>query len=177
MNVIDIVIGVFLVIGFVRGFQKGFVIELTSLLSVLLGIIGAFKVSGYVETYLYNWVSWDPKFVQLASFILSFLVIVIIVSIIGKLLTRLIQVIALGMLNRFIGAIFGFLKVALVLIFLILIFNVINKKELIMEHQKINESVIYSTIDDAVENYFPDIIAYAKENDYLPKDVEDAISK
>jgi len=43
MNMLDFFIGVFLIIGLVKGFRNGFFVELASLVSILLGIFIAIK--------------------------------------------------------------------------------------------------------------------------------------
>lgn len=58
MNEIDIGIGVLIIIGLVRGIMKGFILELTSLLSVILGIVGAFLFADVVESYVVQYLDW-----------------------------------------------------------------------------------------------------------------------
>ncbi len=63
MNNLDIILSVILGFGLVRGFLKGFIWELASLVSVVLGIYGAIHFSFYIfdflkETLHYN-ISWN----------------------------------------------------------------------------------------------------------------------
>lgn len=169
MNEIDIGIAIILGIGLVRGLMKGFILELTSLLSVILGIIGAFLFADLVESYVVNYLDWEAKYIQLTAFLITFLVIVIAVSLVGKALTKLANAIALGMLNRLAGGLFGLLKMALIVLVLVLIVNTINKKTGFLDNKSVFEdSVTFVFFNDLVEEYLPDLVTYAKENDFLP---------
>ena len=169
MNEIDIGIAIILGIGLVRGLMKGFILELTSLLSVILGIIGAFLFADLVESYVVNYLDWEAKYIQLTAFLITFLVIVIAVSLVGKALTKLANAIALGMLNRLAGGLFGLLKMALIVLVLVLIVNTINKKTGFLDNKSVFEdSVTFVFFNDLVEEYLPDLVTYAKENDLLP---------
>ncbi|GGE40375.1 CvpA family protein [Psychroflexus planctonicus] len=173
MNEIDIGIAIILAIGLVRGLMKGFILELTSLLSVVLGIVGAFSFADVVESYVIQYLDWDAKYVQLTAFVLTFLAIVILVSLIGKALTKLVNAIALGMLNRLAGGLFGLLKMALIVLVLVLIVNTINKKTGFLDNKSVFEdSVTFVFFNDLVEAYLPDLVSYAKENDMLPDEEE-----
>ena len=168
MNEIDIGIAIILAIGLVRGLMKGFILELTSLLSVILGIVGAFFFADVVESYVLQYLDWDAKYIQLTAFVLTFLIIVISVSLIGKVLTRLANAIALGMLNRLAGGVFGLLKMTLIVLVLVLVLNTINKKTGFLENKSVfKDSVTYVFFDDVVVEYLPDLVTYAKENDLL----------
>ncbi|NBC56682.1 MAG: CvpA family protein, partial [Bacteroidetes bacterium] len=96
MNLIDIIIGVILILGFYKGFKKGFVLELTALLGLILGVAGAFYLSKTHGLYIGQWLDWDDEYLRITTFLLSFLAIVIIVSLIGKLITKLIDFVALS---------------------------------------------------------------------------------
>ncbi|MBT7676186.1 MAG: CvpA family protein, partial [Flavobacteriaceae bacterium] len=76
MNIFDIVIVILLAYSLFRGISKGFVIEISGMIALFLGIMGAFKFSSFVGTYLTHYVAWSPKIIQAVSFILLFIGIV-----------------------------------------------------------------------------------------------------
>lgn len=174
MNAIDISIAILLIIGLVRGLMNGFILELTSLLSLILGIVGAFLFAEEVEFYIAPYLDWEAKYIQLTAFILTFLAIVMVVSLIGKALTKLINVIALGMLNRLVGGLFGLLKMCLIVLVLVLIISSINKKVGFLDDKEVvKNSVTYAFFEGIVEAYLPEMLKYAQENDLLPSETED----
>ena len=48
MNLVDLIIGLLLGFGFLKGFAKGLVIELSSLVALFLGFLGAIKLSNFI---------------------------------------------------------------------------------------------------------------------------------
>lgn len=110
MNYLDIVLGAMLVIAFFRGIWRGFVLEVTSLLAISFGLYGAIHFSFYVSDYLLNNVDWDKQTIQITAFVLTLFAIMIVIGIFGKILTRILEISALGFVNRLAGGIFGVLK-------------------------------------------------------------------
>ena len=52
--------------------MKGLVLELAGLIAFILGLMGAFKFSSLLGSYLGTYVDWSPKTIQAVSFILTF---------------------------------------------------------------------------------------------------------
>jgi len=88
MITIDIIIVALLIFGLVRGFMKGFFVEVTSLVALAIGLYGAIHFSFIVANYLKNSVEWAEKTIQIVSFAATFFSIVILISFTGKLLTK-----------------------------------------------------------------------------------------
>ena len=68
-------------------------------------------------------------------------------KIIAKILTKLLKIIALGLLNRIIGSVFGVIKTVLLLCILVFIFSNINRVISIIETEKLNQSFFYPKIE------------------------------
>jgi membrane protein required for colicin V production len=68
-------------------------------------------------------------------------------KIIAKILTKLLKIIALGLLNRIIGSVFGVIKTVLLLCILVFIFSNINRVISIIEAEKLNQSFFYPKIE------------------------------
>ena len=106
MNTIDVIVGLLLAYSLFRGLTKGFVIEISGMIALFLGIMGAFKFSSFIGKYLSSYVDWNPKIIQAVSFILLFIGIIYAISLLAKMLTKALKIIALGGLNRLIGGLF-----------------------------------------------------------------------
>ena len=89
VNIMDLVFGGLIAYGGFKGFRKGVIVELTSLLALVLGIYGAIHFSGYVAEQLTSYIDWDKRYVDLASFGLTSVGIIFGVSLLGKMLTSL----------------------------------------------------------------------------------------
>jgi membrane protein required for colicin V production len=68
-------------------------------------------------------------------------------KIIAKILTKLLKIIALGLLNRIIGSVFGVIKTILLLCIVVFIFSNINRVISIVETEKLNQSFFYPKIE------------------------------
>ncbi|MBS3737584.1 CvpA family protein [Mesohalobacter halotolerans] len=163
MNLIDIIIGVILILGFYKGFKKGFVLELTALLGLILGITGAFYLSKAHGLYIGQWLDWDDEYLRITTFLLSFIVIVIIVSLIGKLITKLIDFVALSFINKLLGGLFGLLKFGLLLSILLLLFNVINEQVEMVSEETLNESISYPILNQFTDIIWPKLVEMSQE--------------
>ena len=114
MTVIDIVLGGLILFGLIRGLMKGLFVEIASLAALILGIYGAIHFSNFASEYLESKVDWDESTINIASFAVTFVIIVLVISLAGKALTKLADFAALGMLNKLLGGLFGALKIGLI---------------------------------------------------------------
>jgi membrane protein required for colicin V production len=70
-----------------------------------------------------------------------------IFKIVASFLTKFLKLIALGLLNKIIGAIFGVLKSLLILCVIIFVFSKINNAVNIIRKDKLQESFIFTEIE------------------------------
>ena len=104
MSNIDIILGILLSIGIIHGFMKGFIWEVASLLSIFVALWGAIHFSAMAAGYLSEVFSLSEKTNQVISFVIVFLLVFVIVRIGGKILTKFLESISLGLPNRIAGA-------------------------------------------------------------------------
>lgn len=155
MNTLDIILLIFLLYGFIRGLFKGLFVEVASLLALILGIYGAIHFSEFTGNYLHEIIDWNKKYITITSFIVTFLVIVIAISLAGKLLTKLADFASLGMLNKIFGGVFGFLKMALFLSVILFYFHKLNTKTALVTEKSLQESILYEPIKEMAGILFP----------------------
>ncbi|MBC9794338.1 CvpA family protein [Sinomicrobium weinanense] len=164
MNYIDIAIGVLIVFGFVRGLFKGLFVEIASLAALILGIYFAIHFSYIAGDYLENYVDWDEKYLNLAAFILVFCVVIIVVSLAGKLLTKIADFAALGLLNKVLGGLFGGLKVVVVIGALLVFFDATDNVMSFVDAEKKRTSVLYTPVKEIGEAVFHLVLENKDEN-------------
>lgn len=167
MNVIDIILGVFLLLGFIRGFQKGFIIELAGIIALLVGIYGGLEYGYLAENYLIDWTDWSSSAIEISSFLIVFVCIIILISIIAKILTTIIHSIALGLINRVFGAVFGVIKMGLFILILLLIFDYINSNGRFISETKLQDSIVVSTIREISTTLLPSLEEILNENELI----------
>jgi len=115
LNVADIFWGIILFIGAFQGFRKGLIIEVINIFAFMLAILGGIKLMDAGIRLLEPHLSGIGKLLPLLSFILIFVIIVLVVSAIGFLLKKFIHLTPLGIFDHLAGAIVGILKWGLTL--------------------------------------------------------------
>lgn len=112
--ILDVIGIILIVLFFIRGYMKGFILAAFSVLAILLGIICALKLSSAFAAWMLARGYVSSGWVQVVSYVLLFIVVVIIVRLIGKLLEKALEALMLGILNRLTGGLlFAFLGAVL----------------------------------------------------------------
>lgn len=159
MNVFDIVIGAILLFAMVRGFMRGFFTEIASLIAIIAGIFCAIHYSYNVEAFLSESViKWSSKTYKIVAFAITFLSVVIAIIVAGKILTKLADITALGILNKILGAVFGTLKSAIILSIIFLFFDRINKSIPFVTKEILDKSILYSPVKSIMPTIMPSIL-------------------
>jgi membrane protein required for colicin V production len=144
MNYIDIILVVPIIWFAYQGFKRGLIIELASLLALILGIYAAISFSHYAAYFLTNSLGMETEYLPIISFILTFIVVVVLVYLVGKILEKLINMVALGFLNKLAGSLFGILKAAVLMSIVILIINHFN--DTFISQEKKEGSYLYAPV-------------------------------
>ena len=147
MNIFDVIILIILLYGLIKGFIKGFIIEVAGIIALILGVTGSFKFARILEVSLNSYVDWSPKTIQIASFIILFIIIIYAVSLLAKMITKTLKIIALGMINRIFGGIFGLLKWCVILSSFVLVSQEINEIITLIPDKTLKDSVSYNLLD------------------------------
>ncbi|NEW80244.1 MAG: CvpA family protein [Gelidibacter sp.] len=158
MNTFDIIITGLLLFGFIRGLFKGLFLEIASFIALIAGIYGAIHFSYFVKDLLIPQVSWEEKYITLVSFAVTFMVIVIVVTLIGKLFTKIADFASLGILNKLLGGIFGALKTGFALSVILLIFSKLNNKIPFISQEQQESAVLYEPIKNLAPKIFPEFV-------------------
>jgi len=164
MNTLDIILITLLLFGFVRGFMKGFFVEVTSLVALALGLWGAIHFSYIVSNYLKDSVSWTEKSIQIVAFASTFVIIVILISFTGKILTKIADTASLGIMNKVFGAAFGAAKIGLILSVVLIIFNKLNRTFPFVNVTSVEASVLYKPVKNFAPMLFPSIIKESSDD-------------
>lgn len=158
MTVIDIILGALILFGLVRGFMKGLFVEVASLVALVAGVYGAIHFSNYAADFLIEHVDWATQTINITAFAITFIVIVLAISLAGKALTKLADFAALGVLNKLLGGVFGAAKIALILSIVLMAFNNVNKMLPFVDEATINDSVLYEPVRSLAPMIFPNIV-------------------
>lgn len=158
MNTLDIILLIILLYGLVRGFLNGFFVEITSLVALALGVYGAIHFSYFAADFLKDRLDWAEKTIQVAAFASTFIIIVLLISLTGKLLTKIADVAALGIINKIAGAAFGIMKLALILSVVLIVFSKLNKTLPFVKQESLDNSLVYKPVKNLAPMLFPSIL-------------------
>jgi len=155
MNTIDLVFAILLLWAAYRGYSKGFIVQLATLAALLLGILGAVMFSDFTSGLIIKKFDVSGQYLPIISFAITFIVIVIAVHLLAKMINKLVDAIALGIVNRLLGVLFSVVKIAFVVsIILVLINKVDNKYNFIPDDTK-NNSLLYRPLSNFAPMIFP----------------------
>jgi membrane protein required for colicin V production len=172
MNTIDIVLGIILLIAFVVGFRKGLFVALAGLIGVIAGVYGAVYFSGYIAGYIAGWTDWKEQTVNLIAFAATFLIIVLLISLAGKALTKIADFAALGIVNKLMGGIFNVLKFAFIVSVVFMFVNASPTYAILSEEDR-EKSVLYSPVASLAPMVVPYILKEVTDFDAEDKGTED----
>jgi len=170
MNTVDIILSLVLLYGLVRGFFRGLLAELASLIGIVAGIYGAIHFSHFLGDFLSEHVEWKIQYINLISFAITFVLIVFLISLAGKMLTKIATFAALGIVNKLLGGVFGFIKSAFVVSVIIMFFKATNERIEIIEDKTLEESILYEPVESIAPIILPSIIKQVQERDLLYDD-------
>jgi len=157
MSVIDIIIILPIIWGLYKGFSKGLIIEIAQLGALLLGIWGAMKFYKFTENIIEQNINGFEKYLPIIAFALTFIGIVIIIHLLARIIDKFIKAIALGIINRIAGAIFGAIKFLLIISAFLVIIDKIDNQTKILEDNTKNKSLLYTPVLAVTYGIFPSL--------------------
>jgi len=101
---IDLVFLVVIIVAVVKGAMRGIVLAIFSFVGWFIGLAAALKLSAVVAGYLQEHTSIDAKWLPLLSFLLVFVLVVMLVQWAGKALEGVLDITLLGWVNKLGGA-------------------------------------------------------------------------
>lgn len=164
MNYLDIILGIFLILGLFKGLKNGLLIEFASIIALIIGVYGAIHFSYYAVDYLDQKVEWSEQTINLLAFALTFILIVLVISLAAQLLTKVASLIMLGLLNKILGGLFGILKVAFILSVVLMFISELAEKLNVLDEKVKEESVLYQALKPIAPLILPNLL---REVDHL----------
>ena len=163
MNYLDIVVGAAMIYGLYKGWKNGLLIEVATLVALVAAVYGAIHFSHFVAAYLSEHFQIGDSYLNISSFLITFIGIVIGVHFLGKLLTKIAKMTMLGWLNRIAGGLFGVLKISIIIGALLLFFEKSLFGLTIISDEVKRESIIYAPVSQIGELAFD--FAYKNRNE------------
>jgi membrane protein required for colicin V production len=115
MSFVDILIWAVLLVFAVKGFSRGLVREVCSLLGLVAGGWAAFRYAPYLAEAVRPIIHLPHHVAVVLSFVFLFLLIGLLFFLVGHLLTVVFKIMLLGGINRVGGVLFGLMEGAFIL--------------------------------------------------------------
>ena len=155
MEVIDIIILVLVGVGIIQGLMKGFLKQLAAIVGLVAGLLIARALFGVVAEHLVDALGTSVTIAQILSFILIWVVVPLICVLVASVLTKALDAIHLGWLNRLLGGLSGAVKVMLLIGLAIHVLEYIDRKSEIIGETKKEASALYNPVKDFTDVFFP----------------------
>lgn len=131
-----------MILAIIKGYQKGFILAIFSIIAFIIGLAAALKLSTAVADYLKDSISVSAKWLPFIAFAIVFFLVVLLVRLGGKLIEKTFQAVMLGWLNR----IAGILLYAALYLIILSIFIFYAQKLQILQPAAIESSQTYHFI-------------------------------
>ncbi len=141
MNWIDIIVLIPACWFAYKGLKNGFLQEVISLCAIFLGLFVSFKFSDLVVTWITGKIMAKP-----ISFLLCFIVILLLVNLLGGVLKRMLKPIFSEFIDKALGVIFGVAKVVVVFAALFYFIDTVDSNCTVIKKETKENSVAYRTI-------------------------------
>lgn len=97
---IDIIFAIIMVFALYRGYTRGLIVALFSLVAVILGLAAALKLSAVTALYVQQHWDMHSRWVPVLCFICLFLGVILLVRLGAGMLQKLVEMVMLGWLNK-----------------------------------------------------------------------------
>ncbi|MBK7291940.1 MAG: CvpA family protein [Chitinophagaceae bacterium] len=139
---LDIIFAALIVFAVLKGYQRGLIIGLFSLVAVIIGLAAAMKLSVVMADYLGKAVNISNQWMPVISFAVVFLLVILLIRLGAKAIEKTVEMAMMGWLNK-IGGIILFAAIYIT-VFSVLVFYAEQLK--LLKPDTIDKSVTYSFI-------------------------------
>ena len=140
--VLDLVFAVVLVLAILKGYQRGLIVGLFSLIAVIIGLAAALKLSTVVAGYIGQTVKVSEEWLPLISFVVVFLIVLLLIRLGARAIEKTVEVALLGWVNK-LGGIILYTAIYTI-VFSVLLFYAEQMK--LIRSETIDKSLTYSFV-------------------------------
>ena len=155
MTTNDIILTVILLAGFITGLNKGFIKQLASIVGLVVGLFAAKALYEAVAEKISPIVDGSMTAAHIISFVAIWLIVPLLFIFVASLLTRAMEAISLGWINRILGGVLGVLKYLLLASIVIVLIEYLDPDNKLIDKTKKENSVLYYPMQKVAELFFP----------------------
>ncbi len=157
----DIFVLVLLGIGAFRGFKKGLLIEIIGIVAFIIAIVASFKLLHVGIDFLIHRFGSFSHLIPYIAFIMIFLLVLVGISLLGRMVKKILDYTLLGSIDNFAGGVVGILKMAIAISILLWLTQTVGftLPESIRQNSKLYE--IISPLGPKVVSIIGSLIPYS----------------
>ncbi|MDD2299555.1 MAG: CvpA family protein [Fermentimonas sp.] len=174
MNWFDLTILIFLLLALVKGYRKGFIMQLVGLAVILLAAIFGGKLAEIILPEINRFMDITPSFARALSFLIAFGLIAVVISLVGRLIEKFAEVVLLSFVNRLLGSVIAVGTMMVVLSIVLNLVLMLDKRENIINSEIKQESFFFKRVEAVV----PAIVPYLNKEfweEYIPENYRNEI--
>lgn len=176
MNWFDLLIALLLLIAFINGYRKGLIMQLVGLATLVLAAIFGGRLAERILPEIHRLIEISPDAARVLSFVLAFALIAIVLSLVGKLIQKFIDVVLLSFINRLFGAVIALGTMMLLLSIILNLVLMLDKEQVVIKKEIREESFFFERVEAVV----PALVPYLNQtfwDDFIPERYRDEIEK
>lgn len=155
MGVIDIVIVCCFLPALYFGIKNGMVRQLVAVAVVYFGITLSLRFSTPASEWVLEHVKMSEFWAKAVSFILIFFVVALLLSLLGKIVEKILKISMLNWLNKLLGVVISFVLFVLLLSVLVYFVDSANNLLEFIPKEKLEESRFYPALLQFSQQVFP----------------------
>jgi len=154
MNWLDIVIICLVGAGSLKGWIDGFIRQMVALLALLAAVYLCAKVAVFIREYILQ--TWFPEnTVAVVSYVIAFVCILMVVTLVGGWVHKVMDATPLSFVNHLLGAIFGAVVALFIVSLTLNLLEGVDRRSVILTQQTKIESRLYDCVKEAVPAIYP----------------------
>lgn len=169
MNLLDIAIALPLIYGMYKGFSRGFVMEIFSLLAWFVAFYVAFNFSDSISNSVIDEPIKEKSYMPSIIFLIILIGVGVGVYLIGKIIEKSVKITMLSLPNKIAGLAFGFVKFLYFSGVVLLLISSFPKSKNILSKETKNDSALFAFATGFVKNTIPGVtstvVYYYHKND------------
>lgn len=154
----DIILFVPLIYAAWKGFSKGLIVELASILALIAGLYIAANFSQWSADLLNNLFEWNGAWISYVAFLLTFLGVVFGVYALAKVIEKAVNMASLKLVNKISGSLFGLLKMALILSIILNLLGWIDQQIPLLSKSEPDHSLLFSPMQQVAPKVLPVLV-------------------
>lgn len=155
MNILDAIILLCLIPAVIQGLRKGFISQVISILSIVVGVWAAARFTRIVMGWISQYITASEQIIGIVAFVLILIGVFLILGVVGKVLESILKLTMLGWLNKLLGMVFSTLKVILIIGLIFISFHSLAISSGLVSPDIFQKSALYAPISDIANSVFP----------------------